>query len=69
MSAPVAASMESYLDRLARAERRLAEHAARPVPAGLTDPDPRTEERWEAGQVWAHLAEFPAYWLGQIRHV
>ncbi|MGH2457138.1 MAG: threonine ammonia-lyase, partial [Candidatus Limnocylindria bacterium] len=53
----------------ARAERRLAEHAARPVPAGLTDPDPRTEERWEAGQVWAHLAEFPAYWLGQIRHV
>ena len=48
-------------------ERRLAEHAARPLPAGLTDPDPGAEERWEAGQVWAHLAEFPGYWLDQIR--
>jgi hypothetical protein len=50
-------------------ERRLAEHASRPLPPGLTDPDPSGEERWEAGQVWAHLAEFPAYWLGQARRV
>ena len=57
------------LGRLDRAERRLVEHAAQPVPSGLTDPDPGAEERWEAGQVWAHLAEFPAYWLGQVRDV
>jgi len=56
-----------YLNRLAAAERRLAEHAARPLPAGLTDPDPGASERWGAGQVWAHLAEFPGYWLEQIR--
>jgi threo-3-hydroxy-L-aspartate ammonia-lyase len=56
-------------ERLARVERRLADHAARPIPSALTDPDPGATERWEAGQVWAHLAEFPGYWLGQIRAV
>jgi threonine dehydratase len=55
------------LDRLGAVQRRLAEHAARPLPAGLTDPDPGASERWEAGQVWAHLAEFPGYWLDQVR--
>jgi threonine dehydratase len=57
------------LDRLERVRRRLADHAARPLPAGLTDPDPGATERWEAGQVWAHLAEFPAFWLAQLQHV
>jgi len=61
--------MTPFLDRLARVERRLAEHAARPVPSGLTDPDPGATERWEAGQVWAHVAEFPGYWLDQVRHI
>lgn len=56
-----------FLSRLAAAERRLVDHAARPLPAGLTDPDPGASERWEAGQVWAHLAEFPGYWVEQIR--
>lgn len=54
------------LSRIAVVQRRLADHAARPVPPGLTDPDPGASERWEAGQVWAHLAEFPAYWQEQI---
>ncbi|MEO6577347.1 MAG: DinB family protein [Candidatus Limnocylindria bacterium] len=62
-------SVDQLLGRLASAERRLAEHATGPVPSGLTEPDPGAEERWEAGQVWAHLAEFPAYWLAQIRAV
>jgi threonine dehydratase len=62
-------TVASYLEQLARVERRLAEHAARPLPAGLTDPDPGASERWEAGQVWAHLAEFPGYWLEQIRRI
>ncbi len=63
------ADVDALLARLAEAERRLVEHADEPVPAGLTDPDPATEERWEAGQVWAHLAEFPGYWLAQAQRV
>jgi threo-3-hydroxy-L-aspartate ammonia-lyase len=55
-----------FLSRLAVVRARLEEHAAAGPPPGLTDPDPGATERWEAGQVWAHLAEFPHYWLGQI---
>lgn len=65
----MSAAIESLLARLADAERRLVEHAAAPVSPGLTDPDTLTDERWEAGQVWAHLAEFPAYWLAQAQRV
>jgi threo-3-hydroxy-L-aspartate ammonia-lyase len=57
------------LRRLDAVQRRLVEHAARPLPNGLTDPDPGATERWEAGQVWAHLAEFPGYWLAEFRRV
>ena len=64
-----AGTASSTLERLAAAQRRLAEHAARPLPPGLTDPDPGASERWEAGQVWAHLAEFPGYWLDQVRRL
>jgi threonine dehydratase len=63
------AELAPLLARMVRAEHRLVEHAERPLPAGLTDPDPGGEERWQAGQVWAHLAEFPAYWLDQIRTI
>jgi threonine dehydratase len=63
------ADIEVLGERLSRVERRLADHAARPLPSALTDPDPGATERWEAGQVWAHLAEFPGYWLGRIRAV
>jgi threonine dehydratase len=62
-------SVASSLSRLAAAQRRLAEHASRPLPTGLADPDPGASERWEAGQVWAHLAEFPGYWHDQIRAI
>ena len=62
-------AIESLLARLAEAERRLVEHADVPLPDGLTDPEPATEERWEAGQVWAHVAEFPGYWLSQAEAV
>ena len=63
------AAIDTLLARLAHAERRLAEHADQPLPTGLTDPDPDGDERWEAGQVWAHLAEFPGYWLAQAQRV
>lgn len=49
---------------------RLAAYSARQLPAGLTDPDPDTpDERWEASQVWAHMAEFVSYWHEQIEAV
>ena len=62
-------TVATSLARLGAVERRLAEHAARPLPSGLTDPDPGASERWEAGQVWAHVAEFPGFWLDQIRAI
>jgi hypothetical protein len=65
----VSADVDAIIARLADAERRLAEHAATPPPPGLTAPDPDGGEQWEAGQVWAHVAEFPAYWLAQAQRV
>ncbi len=62
-------TVATSLTRLGAVERRLAEHAARPLPLGLTDPDPGASERWEAGQVWAHLAEILPYWAEQVRIV
>ncbi len=62
-------TVQSLIERMAEAESRLVDHAAAPLPAGLSDPDPGGEERWEAGQVWAHLAEFPSYWMNQIRGI
>jgi hypothetical protein len=59
---------EGLLARLNAAEARLAAHAQADRP-GLTRPDESTGERWEAGQVWAHLAESPGYWVGQIRAI
>jgi len=65
MADPTTASLIARLDAV---EARLAAHAAAERP-GLTRADEGTGERWEAGQVWAHLAEFPAYWVGQIRAI
>lgn len=65
----MSAAVEELIERLADAERRFAEHAAKPLPSGMTEPDQGGEERWEAGQVWAHVAEFPAYWLAQAQRV
>jgi DinB superfamily len=59
----------AVLERLRAVKARLERHATEGPPPGLTDPDPGGVERWEAGQVWAHLAEFPGYWLDQIRMV
>jgi hypothetical protein len=59
-----------FLRRLDAAEERLRAHAGREFPQDArTAPDPPTGERWEAGQVWAHLAEFIPYWLGEATMV
>jgi hypothetical protein len=56
------------LARMAVAEGRLAAFAEHPPP-GLTDADPKTGERWDAGQAWAHVAEFVPYWQREIERV
>lgn len=63
------ADVAMLLARLDAVEERLAAHAASDTPTGLTDPDPPTGERWEAGQVWAHVTEFVPYWERQARIV
>ena len=52
--------LDAVRDRLGALARREAPHGA------LTAPDPPTGERWQEGQVWAHLAEFIPYWLGEM---
>lgn len=58
--------MKDWEDRLDRVTERLRALAERQQPTGLTDPDPGATERWEATQVWAHIAEFGDYWLDQL---
>lgn len=59
-----------FLERLDAVEARLRAHATRDVREGaLTEPDQGSGERWEAGQVWAHLAEFIPYWLREAAQV
>lgn len=61
---------EEFLRRLDAVEARLGGLADKePEPGALTDADAGTGERWDRGQVWAHLAEFIPYWIGQARPV
>jgi hypothetical protein len=60
---------QEFVERLDAVAERLERLAARPPGAGLTEPDQPSGEQWEWGQVWAHLAEFPGYWLDQIDRV
>jgi hypothetical protein len=36
---------------------------------GRTDAEPATGEQWEAGEVWAHVAEFIPYWISQAERI
>jgi hypothetical protein len=60
--------VSDWLPRLDAVRARLRTLAARDL-HGLTSADPATGEQWEAGQVWAHLAEFGHYWLGELHEV
>ena len=57
-----------WLDRLDAVESRLTGLSTRRR-AGRTAPDPGGTERWDEGQVWAHIGELGAYWLGELRSV
>jgi threo-3-hydroxy-L-aspartate ammonia-lyase len=61
--------MNEFAARLPSVERRLRGHAAAGLPGGLTEPDQGGEERWDAGQVWAHLAEFVPFWQAEVAKV
>lgn len=63
------ARAQAWLDRLDAVERRLVHSAAAGPRPGLTEPDPGGDERWEWGQVWAHIAELGGYWLDQLDDV
>lgn len=61
---------DDLLRRLDAVEARLADLASKePTPGALTDADPGSGERWDRGQVWAHLAEFIPYWIEQTRPI
>jgi len=63
---------DHFVQRLDAVEQRLAGLAqtrSDAVAGHLTEPDAPSGERWEWGQVWAHLAEFVPYWLEQARIV
>ena len=65
----MAAPSEGFLARLDSVMARLQLLAVRTPTSSLTRPDPKTGEQWDAGQVWAHLAEFPSFWLSGVRKV
>ena len=54
--------------RLSAVEVRLRDLSRRRLD-GRTPPDPATGERWDAGQIWAHLADFVPYWISQAERV
>jgi hypothetical protein len=58
---------DDLLARVDAVRARLREHGQRSPSPGLTAPDHPTGERWDWGQVWAHLAEFIPYWMHQVR--
>ena len=58
-----------FLERLDALDARFDAAAARAGAGGLTSPDARTGERWDRGQVWAHVAELVPYWIDQAHTV
>lgn len=59
----------TFVRRVELVGHRLWHHALGGIPTGLTQPDPQTGERWDAGQVWAHMAEFLPYWMDEVHKV
>jgi hypothetical protein len=64
-----AMTQRDLTEDLEQLRRRLASLAELEQPTGLTEPDPDGTERWEAAQVWAHVAEFVGYWHDQLATV
>ncbi len=61
---------DSFLERLHAVRERLETLvSATYARDAMTDPDPNGTETWTAGNVFAHLGEFPAYWLREASMV
>jgi hypothetical protein len=56
-------------ERLLAAAGRIRANLGAWRPGTLTEADPGTGERWEAGQVLAHVAEMLPYWVEQVELV
>ncbi len=65
----LAALVADHLDLMTDVLARLVAHADAPNALGLTGADEATGEQWDAGQLWAHLAEFGAYWRRELRRI
>ena len=55
--------------RLKKAAGRVRANLSAWPTGALTDPDPGTGERWDAGQVLAHVAEMLPYWVQEVEKV
>jgi hypothetical protein len=60
------ATADFLIKRLDVAWDRLQALALRPHTDALTTADAKTGEQWQLGQAWAHVAEFPRYWTGEL---
>ncbi len=65
----VKSPFRELLARMDAIETELKRAAAAGERAGLTAPDEPSGERWDGGQVWAHMAEFVPYWIAESRNV
>jgi DinB superfamily len=63
------ADPDRWAARLHAAAGRIRAHAGALPPRGLTSPDPDTGERWDAGQLLAHVAEMLPYWVREAELV
>jgi DinB superfamily len=68
VSAPGGAR-DDRAERLLAAAGRIRASAAAVPDDALTDPDPDSGERWDRGQVLAHVAEMLPYWAQQAELV
>lgn len=67
MTAPV--DPDRWAARLQAAAGRIRAHVAAMPPGVLTSPDPETGERWDPGQLLAHVVEMLPYWVREAEVV
>jgi hypothetical protein len=68
VNSPLPDPAADFVRRLAAVEIRLRDLSRKRL-EGRTDPDPANGESWDAGQIWAHLADFVPYWISQVERV
>jgi hypothetical protein len=62
-------TVPEFTDRLRAAAARIRADAPGFAPDRRTDPDTPSGERWDLGQVLAHVAEMLPYWTAQVEMV